>query len=521
MKILKSYKLFLEALKDEIPKHQIDALSSIHGKHINKYLDLDVPTKAENIKEGIWKLSSEEKDKALDLIFDFDSDEVLRVIKDIVSEYKKNKNFISIFNKSNINNISLDFDKKLKPLELFNRIEPFFQNNFLSLNIKETKGTEKVERDSNGSPIMENGKIKKVKKLAGDPVFNKNVVSFNKFMDSYDLIIPQSTYEIENITEDIDVREFYAHCKEYVDLHLFKNFDLELYISSKPEDILNMSISKFYDSCQNLHTGEMSNQVLPNIFDKNMKIAYLMFNTPFTANKGVIIPITSFCRCIIRNIRGKIYFDQVYPNNDYKLDNFFYKIITKYTGMKSNYKGGEYYYTTPIDNSLDSPYMDNLEPLPIVENDETKALAKYLNVPIHDIVSGAEDFYLDYLYFYKNKLFYVVKKDNDTFSSIINLLRFNHKKYSKKFQNSLLQYFDKNLYIRKYKLTKYQDPIILLDDTIYNGYSDLMDYIDNHPDEFDIKKMKQDGIDFYTLIYTVDGKSHIVDDCIIYQVDLV
>jgi ribosome-associated toxin RatA of RatAB toxin-antitoxin module len=62
--------------------------------------------------------------------------------------------------------------------------------------------------------------------------------------------------------------------REYeLDFEIF-NRDIYLSISHNPKDILNMSISKFYSSCQHLYSGSHNSQLLGNFL---IQIVYLHF----------------------------------------------------------------------------------------------------------------------------------------------------------------------------------------------------------------------------------------------------
>lgn len=415
MKILKFEQFLTEALKDEIQKHHIDLLKNIHGDiKTDKYLDMDVPQKTPNIKEGKWSISKEEKDSIIKLIFD-DID-----IKPTIEELKfckkyYTKKFIEIFNKAKVDK-SIDFNIPNNPIELSIYLSKLHNNNFNTINVKETLSSEKILRDKNGVPIKdENGVFKKIFKEKGEVVFNKNKSNFSTFVELFNNVFFE---DIPNPLSFSNLNYFYIRTKNIARMDLFDNFDMELYITSKPVDILNMSISNFYHSCMNLYDGDAKTQVLPNIFDINMKVAYLIFNTPFTDKKGNVNPITSVVRCIIRNIKGKLFCDQIYPNLDIgndKLTKMFKNIVTKYTGMKFDYKDEVYYYTSP-NKDLEEPYMDTLNGVRVINNVKTKSLSSVYGFHEEDVEKSDED---NIYYVHskdKTRRFYVAPFDEDKFT---------------------------------------------------------------------------------------------------------
>lgn len=358
------------ALKELLPKHQIDVLNERIG---DKYLKMNVPTKAENLVEGEWTLTKEEKDLAIGLMFGVDSQAIAKKMK----KFKPTQHFLEIFKLAKTIKSEIDLiNPSILDIKILN------SNVFLLISVNETKGTKYIKRDENGKPFLnENKKPLMVDKKEGELVFSHNTSNFNAFFETYIAAFKSK------VTNPFIGKEF-TEVLSYVssnnfDVDLFSRFDLQLYISGKPEDILNMSISKYYDSCQNLYNGCRVGCLPSNIFDKNSKIAYLKFNTPFRDRSGNVVPFTSFSRCMIRNIKGKIYFDLVYPKFSINLRNFFHSLITKYTGMKNVFKDNErkeYYFT---DIGLERPYFDSVLGIPIKYNPNGKndkkilALAEY------------------------------------------------------------------------------------------------------------------------------------------------
>jgi hypothetical protein len=172
-------------------------------------------------------------------------------------------------------------------------------------------------------------------------------------------------------------------------------YPLFLYITDKPDDKLRMSVSQFYDSCQNIYTGgdegtQWNKKLLSNVFDKNSKVAYLIYNKPYKDTKGNEHPFTSIARCILRvNKDGGVMFDKVYPTS---LENTFYNIITESTGIKNVGQDSDPYDYENVDG-LPSPYMDKYKLRTSGGSSEKKiaALMEVLKVSEHNIRQTDDD----------------------------------------------------------------------------------------------------------------------------------
>jgi hypothetical protein len=136
-------------------------------------------------------------------------------------------------------------------------------------------------------------------------------------------------------------------------------------------DILNMSISKFYSSCQHLYTGGHRSQLLANVFDPNSIPAFLIFDSPiYNKENQKISDVMPLSRMQLRKIETldenndvKIYFDRAYPD---RMQNVFPEIVEKYTSNKEaeSVTGYNYIYAPDIDsgdeNTLEQPYHDKI-----------------------------------------------------------------------------------------------------------------------------------------------------------------
>jgi hypothetical protein len=411
MRRIFNYKQFLnEALRDEIPKHQINAMHNMINykpdtedecDYIDSDLVLnsDVPKKTENIIEGVWKLNEEDKNTAIKAIFGLETDELINIL----DRFEPSERFIKILKES----CGMDLNIKKPSIK---DIRFIYSQNFRLLNINETKSNSKILRDENGKPVKdENDKFIYVEKEVGEPIFSNNKSNFNEFFNNYQEIYNEKMMNPYHFKEFMDVYSVIIDINRKFDFEIFDNFDLELYISSKSEDILNMAISAFYNTCQSLYDGSFRNMLPINIFDKNSKISYLRFNTPFVDNRGNTIPFTPFSRCIIRDIKGELYFDTVYPKLP-TMKKFHHSLITKYTGMENTYKGSSYYYKPK--HSLPGPYMDTLVDLiPVfdaTEDEKAIILAKEFNLDL-DYISIANSF----TYNFYDESYYVFDTEKD------------------------------------------------------------------------------------------------------------
>lgn len=380
MKWIKKRESFLNEAKirDVVLPRQKKKISEMWGE---KYLDYEEADPTDKIDQGVWKLSEEDKRKVLGAFFDVNMDKLFEIFNSLP------KRFIEVVHES----IDLDllpketkekFEKVLVNFDLSNpsldEIYLLYENVFRKLSVSETKKDEVIQRDENGRPIMgEDKRPIKVKKKKGDPVWSKNLVNINSFITDYNRCyadkVPEDTInEIQNGMVQ-SVKNFAADDlsgDNYdIDFGLFQG-DLYLSILHNPKDILNMSISKFYSSCQNLYTGMYNSRVLSNIFDPNSIPAYLKFDTPIYYQGDKISDQVPISRVMIRNIESfdnndnkepQIFFDRVYPERG-KMPSVMREMIEKYSNNEGNYSGDDYIFTPDInpDDSLPDPYMDRL-----------------------------------------------------------------------------------------------------------------------------------------------------------------
>jgi hypothetical protein len=378
MKWIKSRNRFLNEakIKDVILPRQI---KEVAYRWSEKYLEYEEVEPTDKIKQGKWKLSEEDKLKVLSYFFGREDDpidmgEIFNVFKNLDDKFVKIlKESIDISlirdDKEKFEILLNDFDPKEPTIDQISIIyEPIFRK----LNVNETKADEYIKKDENGRPVRdEEGNMVKVKKEKGEPIFEKNLVNIKSFSESYNRCYGDS---------EIDVDLFYSrsianmvslanenHNSEYkFDFEIF-NKDLYLSIKHSAQDILNMSISKFFASCQHLYTGGYREQLLGNVFDPNSIPAFLVFDTPIFWEDDKISDFLPLTRMIIRSIEkfdendeDKIFFDRAYPD---RMKEIFGEIVEKYSGNKESGNVSKYVFSPDVDMEKDSirePYMDRL-----------------------------------------------------------------------------------------------------------------------------------------------------------------
>jgi hypothetical protein len=357
-----------------------------------KFLDYDEVEPTDKIKQGKWKLSEEDKNKVLSAFFSagrtkVDVSEVQKIFSGLSDKFVEILN-LSLETISSVNASTKGIERAKEVLQEFDIKNPsidemvaIFEPVFRKLS-NETGRTEMIQKDENGRPIMgEDGRPIKVAKEMGAPVFERNLINIFSFVQNFNLYCDDISFKKEDavdekIFEDGNLANIVSLAKEDINGEYktsFKIFGRDLYlkISHNPKDILNMSISKFYTSCQHLYTGMYSSKVLGNVFDPNSIPAFLVFDTPIYNGDEMISEQLPLSRMIIRNLENfddkgetKLLFDRAYPDRMKEGDwgDVFGDIVTKYTGMTSieNTYGASYLYTPDIDSEdeLEAPYMD-------------------------------------------------------------------------------------------------------------------------------------------------------------------
>jgi len=300
--------------------------------------------------------------KIVNDIFNNISDKFAEVLsKSINLDLIKDEKFKIISTDLNIKNPSID------------QIAILFDSIFRKISVSETIATEVIQRDENGRPVKdEAGNMIKIAKAKGDLIFTNSLVNIKSFVDDFNRCFPEEKVNANFEESNIQKLRNMASIDENRDFEVdFKIFDKDMYlaINHNPKDILNMSISKFYASCQHLYSGGYREQVLGNVFDPNSIPAFLTFETPIYWNKEKISDQLPLSRMMIRNIEtfdpkeeSKIFFDRAYPD---RMKDLFGVMVEKYSGVKQTADERSritYIFTPDIDtgDSVRDPYMDKL-----------------------------------------------------------------------------------------------------------------------------------------------------------------
>ena len=376
MKWIKSRRKFIteEAIiRDVIMAKQIDRVKSQWGE---KYLDYEEIDATENIKQGRWKLSEEDKRAVLGTFLTADLDNVFKIFENLPVKFVESLNasvdLDLLKGDSKWEKILNNFDIS-KPS--INQISVLTDAIFRKISVGETQASEIILRDENGRPVMgEDGRPQKVRKIPGEIVYSKNLTNINAFVEDFNRCFPDSAVNASSFTSG-DISRLVSKSREdfsgegyQVEVDVYGR-DMYLSIQHKAKDILNMSISRFYSSCQNLYTGGQKSKILGNVFDPNSIPAFLLFDSSIHNERGEhISDVLPVSRMIIRNIESfdntgepQIFFDRAYPD---RMKDLFSKIIEKYSPNKENYSTGDYLFTPDVqegdESDIIAPYMDRL-----------------------------------------------------------------------------------------------------------------------------------------------------------------
>jgi hypothetical protein len=373
MKWIKTRSKFVNEakLRDVITQKQRQVVAS---KWAERFLDYEEIDATEKIKQGRWKLSEEDKRKVLGTFFTANLDVVYRVFESLSDKFAE-----AINGSVDLGLLSSDakWEKILNNFDIkkpsINQISVLTDPIFRKISVTETMAAEVILRDDTGRPIMgEDGRPQKVKKEPGQLVYSKNLVNINSFIDDFNRCFPDIKVDSSQLQSG-DIARLVSKSREdfsgegyQVEVDIYGR-DMYLSIQHKAKDILNMSISRFYSSCQNLYTGGYRDKVLGNVFDPNSIPAFLLFDSDIHNNRGEhISDFLPVSRMMIRNIESfqedketQIFFDRAYPD---RMKDLFAEMIQKYSGNIENYTEGRYLFTPdlPSEESLATPYMDRL-----------------------------------------------------------------------------------------------------------------------------------------------------------------
>jgi hypothetical protein len=348
-----------EVLRDDLPTYMRDIVSKRY-QNSDEYLNMDVPKHTDKIPNVKVEVTNKELTN--------------RINSDLVNHFTQN--IIKQFQNTGFYNI------RHSAPDIFDELLDLIKKS-LGINVRlrhldnEDTPVEKTDADYVKSiawlytkefklPTPESTDI-------NNPIFGKNKSGFATFLKVSKKTFPElgEAFDIlgddgwDFIMDEIINDKIFVGLRQpivnYLDnVKKLQTGKLYLYITDKPDDKLRMSLSRYYDSCQNLYSGgdtgtDNNKKLLSNVFDVNSKVAYLIYDTPFKDSRGNEHPFTSVARTIIRlNDSGGIMFDAVYP---YNMEGEFYKIIEDETGLKNVGKRGDTYHYKKI-KGLPSPYMD-------------------------------------------------------------------------------------------------------------------------------------------------------------------
>ena len=363
-------------IKDVILPVQSKEVKRIWGE---KWLELEEIEPTQKIKQGKWKLSEEDKIKVFNKFFQVDLNEIYKKfealpdnLNEIINKALDTKPLEKEYSKDQILRLFNDFDIK-KPT--INQVSFFFTNIFKKISVGESRQDEVIMRDETGRPINdeETGRPMKRKREEGEIIFSNNLVNIVSFLQDFNTLFPDKTVNFMDFSSgDISrlissSREDFSGDEYIVEIDVYSK-DLYLSINHNPKDILNMSISRFYSSCQHLYSGGWRERLLSNVFDPNSIPAFLVFDSPITQVDQIISESLPLSRMMIRNIETPerkeepiLFFDRAYPD---RMKELFTEIVEKYSGNKETTESVRNYLFTPdipTDLSLREPYMDNLQ----------------------------------------------------------------------------------------------------------------------------------------------------------------
>ena len=378
------YRNLQEALGDDIPEYMKDI---IQKRYKGDFLSRDVPQHTDKIPNVKMEIKNDE-------VVDFASKMLVKSFTDKLTEQIKKSEIWQEYNSFtsytpdplySIINLSIPSFGAMKDRQIIPTFTFFYSKEFRlpdsRLNddstLKYSEGT-----NTRGLPKINTHNIK----------WSNNKTGISSFLTTIKRVFPQTfgDLDVDKITRDkhfVGLREPIINYQQNV--KKVGESPLYLYITDKPDDKLRMSVSQFYDSCQNIYTGgeqgtQWNKKLLSNVFDKNSKVAYLIYDKPYKDTKGNEHPITTIARCILRvNKDGGVMFDRVYPNN---LEKIFYSIITESTGIENVGKTNDIYDYEGVEG-LPAPYMDmyKLKTKGRSDEDKINALITGLNVESGDI----------------------------------------------------------------------------------------------------------------------------------------
>ncbi len=385
--LIEKSKNLQEVLADDIPDYMKDIIKK---RYKGDYLNREVPTHTDKIPNVNMQIKNDE-------IVDFASRQLIRSMTSKLEEQMKKSEIWEQYNHKPegysfyYGPLKVIMDKSIPNLGLLSSMQhaPLYQI-FTYFYSKEFRLPDSRLNDDS---TLRTQRAKHEPQFHAESVkWSNNKTGLHGFLTAIKKVFPETFgyLNVDKIIRDknyVGLREPIINYQQ--NIQKIGRYPLYLYITDKPDDKLRMSVSQFYDSCQNIYTGgetgtQWNKKLLSNVFDVNSKVAYLIYDKPYKDTKGNEHPYTSIARTILRvNKDGGVMFDRVYPNN---LQDVFYSIITESTGIENVGKDNDTYDYESVDG-LPAPYMDKYSIKTSGVNNEAKvnALMEALNVERRNI----------------------------------------------------------------------------------------------------------------------------------------
>jgi len=363
----------LEALKDELLDKQKERVVKVWGE---KYLDYETISSTDKIKKGKFKLSDEDSARVINQILNTDVEALKTFIHYLPDGFKDDlqRSFSPDKLEDKYDRFNYD-DSELDLNDLsFYDVGALYSKAFKKISLSESKSDQYIVRDENGKPLFDEDKnIVKKDKEPGEIVFTNNYTNAVTLFDDWSKVKDYTDLNIFTKSDFKNIYSIFLDNERIGDFKILKSKDIFLYISDNPKDILNMSVSPFFTSCQELYKGGshgegLMRSLLSNVFDPNSVPAFISIDTPYISDGDYLSDHMSISRLIIRNMDsggfgGGLYFDDTYPG---RMRDITERLIEKYSGNKETSGSYDTYIFKPALDTCDfktlsDPYMDNLE----------------------------------------------------------------------------------------------------------------------------------------------------------------
>ena len=391
MKWIKRRQRFLNEAKigDVVNRKQKEVITKRWGKKYLEYEEIEPNDEIKSI-QGNWKLEPEQKYRVLDLFFKTNIRKAEAVFDNLPSEFKR---AVSLGLNHVIENeigreVELMAELMADGIDFDNigleEISALTNNVLPRIDVKTTVSDKKMVRNEDGIPIKgEDGQFQFEEKVAGEFVYYSGLYNLNSFANDFDDCMKKLGKDDQIVARNFSSSEI-GSIKNMLSTEVkghqadLKVFHKDAYVSilHNPQDILNISVSKFYASCQEFYGGSHVRSLLANVFDPNSVPAFIYLDSPVYNSDGELIaeklPLARFfIRSIVMPSESKgLFFDRVYPQrmSDGENDGI-YNMVEQVAGIKryldstdEDAKSAVYVFAPDIssDDSLDSPYHDTL-----------------------------------------------------------------------------------------------------------------------------------------------------------------